>query len=354
MGRFRKLMSHKQGLPPGALVHIGNELHATTDLYLFEYNKDYIDEKKIDSVDQLDSAGSSDTIYWLNVNGLADTKVIEAIGKKFDIHHLLLEDIVNTAQRPKMDDYSDKLYLTIKMVGCQKGVLQVTEEQVSMLLINNWVITFQERPGDVFEPVRERLRHKRGKSRMRDSSYLFYVLLDCIVDNYFYVLEEVEDRIDFLNNEVVVNPNKETLSSMYKLKNEINFLKCAIWPLRELAGDLMTNEAGLLNPDIMPYLTDIEDHVKQILDMVTDARESTAGLFDLYASTIGNNMNQIMKVLTIMSAVFIPMSFLAGLYGMNFANMPELQWKNGYYIALSTMAGIAVTMLAIFKKKKWW
>ena len=354
MVRIRKLMSKKQGLPPGALMHIGDQTGIKPEVYLFEYDKADLKELNIDDVSSQEPDYDDGHVKWLNINGLADVEIIEEIGKKFDIHHLILEDIVNTAQRPKMDDYFDCLYLTVKMVDCSKEGFGITEEQVSMLLVKNWVITFQERPGDVFEPVRSRLRNNRGRVRALGADYLFYALLDCIVDNYFFVLEQLEDRIDVLNDDVGTRPDKRVLSDIHEIKSEVNYLKRAVWPLRELTSDIIKNEAGFLSQDVIPYLGDIDDHVKQIIDVVSDAREAVTGLFDLYASTIGNNMNQIMKVLTIMSAVFIPMSFIAGLYGMNFSNMPELQWHYGYYTALGVMASIATFMLVVFKMKKWW
>ncbi len=354
MSRIKKRMSKKQGLPPGTLMHIGGESKSVVDLYHFEYDGSFLEEKSLNSLETINKTKDSSKVNWLNVNGVANTELIAAIGEKFDIHHLLLEDIVNTAQRPKVDEFSGYLYLTVKMLSCDRAKLSIAEEQVSMLLVDNWVITFQERAGDVFDPIRSRIRQSRGKVRAGDSSYLFYALLDCIVDNYFHVVEILEERIDDLNEVVGSNPDKATLRQIHEVKSEVNFLKRVTWPVRDMMFSLLQNDSELISSVTMPYLRDVDDHVKQILDAVADAREGVASLFDLYASTIGNNMNQIMKVLTIMSAVFIPMTFIAGIYGMNFEYIPELSFRYGYFTALSAMFMIAVIMLALFKMKKWW
>lgn len=353
MSKTKKRMSASHGLPPGTLVHIGTESKQKIEMYLFEFNREYYDEESVESVDDIES-GDDKHIYWLNINGISDIDLVTAIGKKFNLHHLMLEDIVNSTQRPKLEEYSDSLHVSIKMLTCDNVHQTISEEQVSVVLVKNWIITFQERPGDVFETIRNRIRTGRGKVRTSDAGYLFYVLLDCIVDNYFYAIEMVEERIDALNLEVGSDHSDDVLHDMNDVKNQVNFLKRVTWPLRELTGNMLKNDAELLSDSVMPYVRDLDDHVKQIHEAVFSARDAVSGLFDLHASAVNNSMNRVMKVLTIMSAMFIPISFLASFYGMNFEYMPELHWKYAYETLILIMIIIAVSMLVIFKKKKWW
>ncbi len=353
MSKTKRRMSASQGMPPGTLVHIGSVDRQKTEMYLFEFRPDHFDEMALESPADIDLS-DKEHIFWLNISGITDLDLINAVGKKFNIHHLMLEDIVNTTQRPKLEDYDDSLHVSIKMLTCDNLRRQLIEEQVSLVLVNNWVITFQERPGDVFEPIRNRIRTGRGRVRANDAGYLFYALIDCIVDNYFYAVEMIEEHIDALNLEVGTEPDIHTLKAINNVKDQVNTLKRVTWPLRELSGNMLKNDSELLHEAVIPYVRDLDDHVKQIHDAVFAARDAVSGLFDLYSSAMNNSMNRVMKVLTIMSAIFIPLTFLTGFYGMNFEFMPGLHWKYAYEVLIAVMLLVVIAMLAIFKWKKWW
>jgi magnesium transporter len=287
------------------------------------------------------------------VDGIHEVEIIEKIGKNYGIHPLLLEDILNTEQRPKLDDFDDYMFLVLKMLSFDEERGEITTEQVSLILGQNYVISFQEREGDVFNPVRDRIRNAKGRIRRMGADYLAYALLDSIVDSYFLILERIGDRIEGLEEDLISNPDEKTLQTIHHLKREMIFLRRSIWPLREVISGISRKESNLIKESTEIFLRDVYDHTIQVIDTIESFRDTVSGMLDIYLSSLSNRMNEVMKVLTIFASIFIPLTFVAGIYGMNFSNMPELGWKWGYFCALAIMAGIGISMLFYFKRKHW-
>jgi len=279
--------------------------------------------------------------------------VIEKLGTAFDLHPLLLEDILSTAQRPKFEDYEKSIFLVLKMLRFGDDHQVVETEQVSLIVGPNFVLSFQERVGDVFDSVRDRLRSGKGRIRKLGADYLAYSLLDAIVDSYFLVLEKLGERIEDLEEELVSDPSQKTLRHIHTLKREMITLRRSIWPLRELVGGLQRSESPLVAESTRVYLRDVYDHTVQIIDTIESFRDMVSGMLDIYLSSVSNRMNAVMKVLTIIATLFIPLTFIAGVYGMNFEHMPELKWRYSYAVVWAVMIGVASIMLAYFRRKKW-
>lgn len=351
-GIYRK-GSRVAGLPPGALVHIGDRKSEKVEITVFSYDESRVEEREVDSVEECLELKDKHTTTWINVDGLHRIEVLEKLGESFGIHHLVLEDILDTGQRPKFEDYGDYLYMVLKMFYYDETDSEIITEQVSIVFGNNYVISFQERPGDVFDPVRERIRTGRVRIKKLGADYLAYALVDAIVDNYFVVLEKLYDRIEALEEELIANPSGDTLKSIHSLKNEMLFLRKSVWPLREVVSGMERSETALIKETTAIYLRDLYDHTIQTIDTLETFREMLSGMIDIYLSSISNRMNEVMKVLTIIATIFIPLSFVAGVYGMNFDYMPELRWRWGYYAVLLMMAGAGILMVMYFKRKKW-
>ena len=353
MPRFIKKTSKKAGLPPGTLVHIGERKTETAQITVIDYDETQFTQEQVKTVEECFPFKDKPTVTWINIDGLHDVKIIEKLGSHFNLHPLLLEDILNTEQRPKMEDFGDYIFLVLKMLRYEDKTRQIEAEQVSLILGPNWVITFQEREGDVFNTVRERI--KKGKSRIRKlgSDYLTYALVDAIVDNYYIILEEFAEEIEDTETELAQNPTRETLQTIRTMKREMVFLRKSVWPLRELVSSLERGGATLIHESTGIYLRDVYDHTIEIIDTVESFRDMISGMLDIYLSSISNRMNEVMKVLTIFAAIFIPLTFLAGIYGMNFEYMPELKWHWGYFGILIVMASVASVMLVYFKRKRW-
>lgn len=291
------------------------------------------------------------TVTWVDVDGVHDTEVLQGLAECFDLHPLVLEDIVNTTQRPKLEDYGEYIYLVARMLRWEEDDLTI--EQVSIVLGPTFVLSFQEQHGDVFDPMRDRLRKGVSRARGLGPDYLAYWLIDVLVDNYFLVLEKIGDRVEMLEEEVVAEPTTETLRAIHELKREILFLRQSVWPLREVISNLQRGELGLVTSTTTIYLRDLYDHTIQVIDAVESLRDTTASMLDIYLSTQSNRMNEIMKVLTIIATIFMPLTFIAGIYGMNFAAMPELHHPWGYPVVLLVMAGLAGSMAYYFRRKGW-
>ena len=353
MAKIIKKRSKKMGLPPGTLVHIGEESGREISVRIIAYDRDRCDERETNELAQCFSFAGSPGVTWVNVEGLHEIELIRKIGECQGFHPLMLEDIVNTDQRPKLEDYDDYLYIVVKMLNSnEKG--ETATEQISLVVGPNFVISFQEGlDGDSFEPVRERIRGGKGKIRSMGADYLAYALLDAVVDGYFGVLERLGERIEELEEEVVAAPSPDTVRSIHGLKREMILLRKALWPLREVIGALERRESPLISEPITIYLRDVYDHTIQAIDAVEAYRDILSGLLDVYLSSISNRLNEIMKFLTIIGTIFLPLTFIVGLYGMNFQNMPELHWRYGYQACLFVMLAIAVVMLFYFKRKKW-
>ena len=355
-GRGAKIIkkrSQKIGLPPGTLVHIGETSDREISVRVMDYRQDQCEEKEIKGLQECFYFADTSVISWIDVEGLHEVELIQQFGECQGFNPLMLEDIVNTDQRPKMEDFDDYLYIVVKMLHeRENGGIAV--EQVSLVVGANFVITFQEGlEGDAFGPIRERLRSGKGKIRSMGTDYLAYSLLDAVVDGYFAVLERVGERIEELEEEVVATPSSETVRSIHSLKREMIVLRKALWPLREVIGALERRESQLISEPVTIYLRDVYDHTIQAIDAVEAYRDILAGLLDVYLSSISNRLNEIMKFLTIVGTIFLPLTFIAGVYGMNFKNMPELNWQWGYYACWILMIVISVGMLSYFKRKKW-
>lgn len=339
--------------PPGTPVFVGRHGDAPVELELFDYGPDDLVEKKLATADEAAAYRDSDTVTWLNVNGVHDINVLETIGVHFGIHPLAQEDVANTAQRPKVETYPDNLFVVLRMFRIEAQTGDVHSEQVSLILNEHSVITFQERPGDVFDTIRDRIRSRKGRIRRMGNDYLLYALLDAVVDNYFLVLEALAERVETAEDAVLDNPVPETQHELHALRKEIIGLRKSVWPLREAVSALEKGESALIAPSTRVFLRDLYDHVIQLLDTIETLREILSGLFDLYLSSVSNRMNEVMKVLTMIATIFIPITFIAGIYGMNFTGMPELDQPWGYPAALTAMGIVAGIMLAYFKRKRW-
>lgn len=344
---------NKPGTSPGLLTFIGEKKSEETLITSISYNDSFVDEKSHDSVaDAIGTIGDSH-ISWINIDGLHDVSIIETIGTHLGIHPLVLEDIVHTTQRPKVEIYDDHIYVVMKMITFGERSNEAEVEQVSLILGKGWVISFQERQGDVFDPVRIRLRPPGARIRKMGADYLLYALLDVIVDFYFVALEKIGDVMDDLEDEITYEPTKVTPLKLRDVKHNLIRIRRSTWPVRELLSQLERDESRLISKQTRPFIRDAYDHAVQVIDIVESLRDVLGSLMDLYMTGVSNRMNDIMKVLTIIGTIFIPLTFIAGIYGMNFENMPELHTQNGYFISLGVMAVIAVVLLLFFRKKDW-
>jgi magnesium transporter len=345
--------SRKAGLPPGTLVHIGDRKRETTDVTLYRYDENHFEEKKLMRAGMEASLLQSSHIRWINIDGVHDVEMLEAVGKCMGLHPLVMEDISNTDQRPKVEDYGDYVYIVAKMLYLVNEDREVIFEQVSLILGKDFVITFQEKEADVFEPVRSRIRSGIGRVRKMEADYLAYCILDAIVDSYFLVLEKLGDRVEEVEDRLVTHPSREDLHRITRLKREMLFLHKAVWPLREVTGTLARGEYPMFCDSTVVYMRDVYDHIIHIIDTIDTFRDIISGMLDIYLSSISNRMNEIMKVLTIISTIFIPLTFIVGIYGMNFRYIPEFGWKWGYPSVMAVMLALAAFMLYWFKRKKW-
>jgi magnesium transporter len=354
MAILTKKRSQKAGLPAGSLVHIGDRKTEKTTIKVIVYNQEGF--KEIDH-EQLTAAiitsQNKDSVTWINVNGIHDKDVIENIGKIFSLHPLLLEDIMNTDQRPKMDEQETYLFITMKMLSSEGMPSLIKDDQLSLVLGHGYLISFQESEVDAFSTVREMIKNGRGRLQRMGSDYLAYSLMDIVVDNYFIVMEKLGEEIEVLENELVKNPKQGTLRSIHRLKREMIFIRKSTWPLREVIGDLERRGSTLVHETTNIYLRDIYDHIIHVIDTTETFRDIIAGMIDIYLSSVSNKMNEVMKVLTIIATIFIPLTWIVGIYGMNFDYMPELRAKFGYPVVMFIMVVIGLLMLLYFKRKKW-
>jgi len=343
--------SKKAGLPPGTLIHIGERKAEKTRITIIDYDETQFEEKQAKRIEECFPFKDKPTVTWINIDGIHEVEIIEKLGSHFGLHPLLLEDILNTEQRPKMEDFGDYIFVVLKMLYHNEA--EIEAEQVSLIFGSNFVISLQEREGDVFDPIRERIRKGKGRIRKAGADYLAYALLDAIVDNCFLILETLGERIEDTEQQLAANPVPETLQLIRKLKKGMIFLRKAIWPLREVVSGLERCESVLIHESTGAYLRDVYDHTIQVIDTVESYRDMVSGMLDIYLSSISNKMNEVMKVLTIFAAIFIPLTFVAGIYGMNFRFMPELGWQWGYPMILIVMGSIAAGMLNYFRRKRW-
>jgi len=353
MFRLTKKRSAKIGLPPGTLIHIGERKTEKVRIRILDYDEAQFEEEEAKTIEESFPFKDKPTVTWINIDGIHQVEIIEKLGNYFGLHPLLLEDILNTEQRPKMEDYGDYIFIVLKMLYLGEANNEIEAEQVSLILGSNFVISFQERGRDVFEPVRDRIRNAKGRIRKAGADYLAYTLLDAIVDNYFIILESLGETMEETEEQLTTNPNPETLQLIHALKKEMIFLRKSIWPLREVVSGLERCESSLIHESTGAYLRDVYDHTIQIIDTVESFRDMISGMLDIYLSSISNKMNEVMKVLTIFASIFIPLTFVAGVYGMNFSFMPELKWQWGYFGILGVMALIGISLAVYFKRRKW-
>ncbi len=345
---------HKEaGLPPGTLIYTGEEKKEEPTITILDYDEKQYQEKKVEKVEECFPFKEKPTVTWINIDGIHKVEIIEKIGKNFDLHPLLLEDILNTQQRQKIEDFENHVFAVLKMFYYEESGKEIEKEQISLILGENYVISFQEKEGDVFDPIRDRIRGGKGKIRKEGSDYLAYALIDAIVDNYYIILENIGEEIEDLEEKVLVNPTTRTLQNIQNLKRELISLRKSFWTLREAIRRLERGEVSLIKKKNLIYFRDIYDHTIQAVDTLEAQREMLSGLLDIYLSSISNRMNEVMKVLTIIATIFIPLTFIAGVYGMNFEFMPELEVSWAYPTILIVMFMVVIGMVIYFRRKEW-
>jgi len=340
-------------MPPGTLVFIGERRVETPSIDIIDYAATKVREFSVKTAAECVPFINDETVTWINITGLHDTAFIQKVGETFSIHPLLLEDIVNTGQRPKFQDHGKLIFFVLRMLYKNQGMNEIISEQVTIVLGRNFVLTFQEMPGDVFDVIRNRIRTGGGRIRRSNAAYLAYALIDAIVDNYFCILEEMDEKIENAQQAALDEPIPPTLNRIHALKHELVSIRRQLWPLREAISLLQKTENPLIEKELAPYLHDVYEHTFQLLDTIESMREMISTALETYMSSVSNRMNEIMKVLTIISTIFIPLTFIAGVYGMNFEYMPELSWPLGYAAVLGVMAAIGSAMVLFFKRRQW-
>ena len=345
--------SVKRDQPPGTPTYTGEKTDVPIHIGVINYSPDVMEEKEFDTIEETFAYMESPPTSWINIDGLHKPELIAGIGKKAGLHPLIIEDILHTHQRPKTDDAGNTLFLVVRMLRVHPERPDILSEQVSFALVNNTLISFQEIRGDAFDSVRDRIRKNQGRVRKTGADYLLYSLMDAVVDNYFKVLEQLGERIEAIEIALMEDPYPELLTQIYALKRELLYIRKAVWPLREAVGTLERGGNPLIKESTQVYLRDLYDHTIQVIDTIESFRDMLSGVQDLYLSSLGNKTNQVMKVLTIIATIFIPITFIAGIYGMNFEAMPELKWRYGYPAVWAVMILMAVGMLVYFRRKKW-
>ncbi len=353
MPRFIKKQLRKAGTSPGTLIHIGEQKVDETQMTLVDYDEEHLQERVLDGIEEVFPLKDLPTVTWINIDGLHQLDIIEKVGQHFNIHPLVLEDIVNTGQRPKTEEFEDLIFVVLKMLHYDENSEKITSEQFSLILGSNFLISFQEIQGDVFRTVRERIRKPKTRIRKAGCDYLAYALIDAIVDHYFVILEALGDKIEAIETQLLDDPTHDTMEIIHEMKREMIYLRKQIWPIREIINSLVKSESSLIQEQLHVYFRDVYDHTIQIIDTIESYRDILSGMLDIYLSTLSNKMNEVMKVLTIIATIFIPITFVAGIYGMNFKFMPELEWRWGYVMVWAIIVVVVGIMISYFKKKQW-
>ncbi len=353
MNNSRKKRSKKSGLPPGTPIHIGEQHTDPVQIHSVTYSIGSIQEHDLTEKDKITSSQSDSTLTWVRVQGVHDIAPLKHVAAGFHLHPLVLEDLVNTEQRAKLEDYDQYLFLVLKNINWDKKTRSLRTEQISLILGRNFVLSFQEGIHDLFQAVHARLHNDKGRLRTQGSDYLFYALLDAVVDHYFFVLEALGEEIEELEERVIEHTRQESLQSLHELKREMILLRKAIWPLREVVGQLSRGESSLIDPTTRVYLRDVYDHTVQIVETIETYREMLTSILEIYLTSLSNKLNEIMKVMAMIATLFIPLTLIAGIYGMNFKYMPELEWTWGYPLVLAFMALCSGGMLLFFRRKHW-
>ncbi len=353
MFRLLEIKTKKVGLAPGTLIHVGEKKIEKPELTIIDYDPEKLERYEDVSIEECIPLKETDSVSWINLYGLHDISLIDQLGENFGIHKLALEDILNTTHRPKLEIFEDYILIILKMLSFDEENAVINTEQFSFVFGRHHVLSFQERRGDVFNGVRERLKRKSGRIRNRGTDYLVYALIDSVVDSYFHILERIGDHLVTLEQDLINEPTQDCLNRIYHFKNQLLSLRKSIWPLREVIAEMQKEETPLIDPSIQVFIRDLYDHSIQVMDTVEIFRDTVSGLLDLYMSSVSNRMNEVMKVLTIMASIFIPLTFIAGIYGMNFEYMPELKWRWAYPAIWMVMGATVVGMVFYFKKKRW-
>jgi magnesium transporter len=344
-------LQNKIGAPPGTLIYYGEDQTEKVRITLIEYNEGQFIEKTFNDVQECLANVNMDMVKWINVDGIHDVTLVETLGKHFNIHPLTLEDIVNTNQRPKFEDYDNYVVSIMKMIYYET---ELRSEQLTVVLMDGMVISFQEvHGGDAFDLIRTRIRQGKGRIRKMGADYLAYALIDAVVDCYFTILEKIGDRIELLEEELITEPSRETMQQLHAMKREMIFVRKAVWPMRDMINNFERSESELIRPTTDVYLRDVHDHTIRIIDTVETFRDLLSGMMDIYLSSVSNKMNEVMKMLTIITTIFVPVTFIAGVYGMNFDYMPELHSKWGYPAVWAVMLTVIITLVVYFRRKKW-
>ncbi len=353
MTRFFKRIQKKVALTPGTVEYAGEKKVEKVAISVIDYDGAALEEHKAVSVENCYQYKDTSRVSWIDITGLHETGILTQLGEHFGLHPLVMEDIVNTHQRPKIEDYDDYIFIVLRMLYYSEEDNMISSEQISLILGPQYVLTFQEREGDVFEPVRERIRKAKGRIRHSGPDYLAYALIDAIVDNYFAILEKFGEQIEALEEPLLEDPTPSLLENIHEIKREMIFIRKAIYPLREVAAAMERGDSKLIKKGTTIFLRDVYDHTIQVIEAVESFRDMASGMQDLYLSSISNRMNDVMKVLTIIATIFVPLTFVAGIYGMNFEFMPELKWRWSYPIFWVVIGAIGGMMLSYFRKKRW-
>ncbi len=353
MARFIKDRNASQGQMPGSLILIGNQKMEQPIIRLMEYNPENLLEKELQSLDEAPGINDPGSVTWINIYGIHDQDLMARIGEIFEIHPLLLEDIMNTDQSPKYEDGDNYDAFILKMLKIEEDARSISAEQFTMILGEHFVLTLQEQIGDVFNPVRERIRNPKKLSRLYDADYLAYSLLDTIVDNYIHVTEAIGREIESLEDKIFLNPDKSLVEDIYKLKTELSFLRKSVRPVKEMMAQLLKSETSYFKEKYMHFLRDLNDLVNQATEAIELYNGMISDHLNIYSTNVNNRINEVMKVLTIFASIFIPLTFLAGIYGMNFKYIPELGFKYSYLIFWIVVVAVVTGLLLYFKRKKW-
>lgn len=351
---FRKKKKRNIGAIPGTLQYQGEEAYQPVAVQIFHYDKfNYEELQHVENLDICADYLYKPDVTWVNFHGVHEVDKIEKLGHIYNFHNLLLEDLLNNEERPKLENFEDYIFFTLKVLRYNDEANSIESEHISFILGSNYVISLQERKGDIFDPIRQRIRSGKGICRKRKADYLIYLLMDIVVDNYFVILDYIDDKIERLEDEIINDPQKDTLQKIQDIKKELIMFRKAINPLQEAVGKLEKHTSKLIEKQTLKYFKDVHDHLLQIKDGIESNRDLIAGLMDIYLSRQSNQMNEVMKVLTIIATIFIPLTFVAGVYGMNFQYMPELDKKWAYPVVLGLMFMIFSGMIIYFRKKKW-
>jgi magnesium transporter len=343
----------KIGLAPGTPVFIGERKLATARMEILAYDRDSVREVNPAGIEECRELGHGELVAWININGIHDIDLVEAVGECFGLHPMILEDIVNSSQRPKCEEFDDYLFIAMKMLAFVDATCSLESEHVSLILGSSFVISFLEDEGDVFDAIRHRIRTGGGRIRTMKADYLAYCLMDAIVDHYFLAVERIGDRVEMYDERILTDPRPSDIQEIHRFKRELLGLRKAVWPLREVVGAIAKSDSELLHSETRVFWRDLYDHTVQVIDMVETSRDILASLHDTYLSSLSNRMNEVMKILTIISTIFIPLTFIVGVYGMNFDFMPELKWRLGYFVVWGVMLVIGISLYGFFKRRKW-